>query len=65
MFGETDILSKRGYSYTLRSKTFNSEVYLVSVDDYMKFEEQCQRDRDFLKRYVRMTDIKWATKLAS
>ena len=65
VFGETDILSRRGYSYSLRSKTLNSEVYLVSAQDYMKFEEQCQRDRELLKRYIRLTDIKWATKLAN
>ena len=40
MFGETDIIYDRSYSYSLRSKGYNSEVYLVSRRDFMRFVEE-------------------------
>ncbi len=64
VFGETDVGYERGYSYSLRSKTYNATVFLVSAKDFKKFNQDYRRDEVQFAKYKRAADIKWANKLA-
>lgn len=42
IFGETDLINNRSYSYSLRSKSYNAEVYMISKIEFMRLVEENQ-----------------------
>lgn len=49
MIGDADMAQRRNYLYTLKSKTMNSSLYLISKEDFMKHIVQNERDMSFRK----------------
>lgn len=52
MIGEVDVATGRDYLYTLRSKTPNSSLYLISRIDFMHIVRQNDRNNNFSRHCI-------------
>ena len=64
MFGESDMYLERGYSYTLRSKTYNAQIYLINAANFKKQCKDLLRDETRLLRYLHQVDKQFVNKMA-
>jgi hypothetical protein len=47
---------ERGYSYTLRSKSYNAQIYVINAGNFKKQCKDLLRDEKKLLRYLREVD---------
>ena len=63
-FGDCDAYKNRGYTYSLRTSTSNTEVYMLNTKNFLLFIRGHGKELDF-KAWARQQDTTLINKLAA